>query len=63
MWERLRPAVEELRRLRDYTVQSSGQPSTEDAARYVAVVQDVVTTIRTSDLSESGDDPGVVNER
>jgi len=58
MWQRLLPAVEELRRLRDYTVRSSRQPSTADAARYVAVVQDLVTTIRTMDLPESGDGPG-----
>jgi hypothetical protein len=58
MWERLRPAVEELRRLRDYTVRSSRQPSAQDAARYVAVVQDLVTAIRTSDLPESGGGPG-----
>jgi hypothetical protein len=54
MWERLLPAVEELRRLRDYTVRSSRQPSSADAARYVAVVQDLVTTIRNSNLPESG---------
>jgi hypothetical protein len=58
LWERLSPAVEELRRLRDYTVRSGRQPSPADAARYVAVVQDLVTTIRTSDLPESGDGPG-----
>jgi hypothetical protein len=58
MWERLLPAVEELRRLRDYTVQSSRQPSIADATRYVAVVQDLVTTIRTSDLTEDRADPG-----
>jgi hypothetical protein len=58
MWERLSPAVEELRRLRDYTVRSGRQPSPADAARYVAVVQDLVTTIRNSDLPESGDGPG-----
>jgi hypothetical protein len=60
MWERLLPAVQELRRLRDYTVRSRRQPSSTDAIRYVAVVQDLVTTIRTSDLPESGDSPGGV---
>jgi hypothetical protein len=53
-WERLLPAVRELRRLRDYTVQSGRQPSSADAASYVAVVQDLLTAIRTSDLPESG---------
>lgn len=46
MWQRLEPAVQELRRLRDYTVRSGTQPTSGDAARYVAVVQDLVTTIR-----------------
>jgi hypothetical protein len=58
MWQRLLPVVEELRRLRDYTVRSGRQPSSADAARYVAMVQDLITTIRTSDPSDSGDDPG-----
>ena len=58
MWRRLEPAVEELRRLRDYTVRSGRQPSSEDAARYVAVVQDLVTTIRNSGLAEPGDGTG-----
>jgi hypothetical protein len=63
MWERLLPAVQELRRLRDYTVRSKRQPSSADAARYVGVVQDLVTTIRTSNLHESGDGLAVANER
>ena len=58
MWERLLPAVQELWRLRDYTVQSGRQPAPADSARYVAVVQDLVTTIRASDLSGSGDGLG-----
>lgn len=58
MWKDLEPAVEELRRLRDYTVHSGRQPSSADAARYVAVVQDLVTTIGNSDLAEPGDGPG-----
>lgn len=48
MWPLLRPAVEELRRLRDYTVQSGRPPSKEDAARYVSVAQDVATSLRTA---------------
>lgn len=58
MWERLQPAVQELRRLRDYTVRSSTRPASADAGRYVAVAQDLVTTIRNSDLAESGHVPG-----
>ena len=58
MWERLLPAVQELRQLRDYTVRSSRQPSAAAAARYVAVVQELVTTIRTLELPKSGDGPG-----
>jgi hypothetical protein len=58
VWSRVEPAVEELRRLRDYTVRSGRQPSSADAARYVAVVQDLVTTVRNSDLTEPGDSSG-----
>jgi hypothetical protein len=47
-WPLLRPAVDELRRLRDYTVQSGRPPSKADAARYVSVAQDVATTLRTA---------------
>jgi hypothetical protein len=45
-WPILYPAVLELRRLRDYTVRSNQPPSASDAARYVSVVQDLVTTVR-----------------
>jgi hypothetical protein len=58
MWDRLLPAVQELRRLRDYTVQSSRQPTPADAASYVALVQDLVTTLRASDPREPGNAPG-----
>jgi hypothetical protein len=48
-WPLLRPVVEELRRLRDYTVHSSRRPpSKDDAARYVSVAQDVATTLRSA---------------
>lgn len=47
-WSLLRPAVEELRWLRDYTVQSGRSPSKDDAARYVSVAQDVATTLRSA---------------
>ena len=60
-WQRLQPAVEELRRLRDDTVRSRRQPSAEDAARYVAVVQDLVTAIRAADLSRLRSGIGVGN--
>lgn len=54
-WPMLRPAVLELRRLRDYTVRSNRPPASSDAARYVSVAQDVVRTLRTSlaSLSDS----------
>jgi hypothetical protein len=58
MWPLLRPAVLELRRLRDYTVRSNRPPSSADAARYVSVAQDLVTTLRTSFGSQSGDSSG-----
>jgi hypothetical protein len=55
-WPLLRPAVDELRRLRDYTVQSGRPPSKADADRYVSVAQDVATTLRTAfPPSERGD--------
>lgn len=57
-WPILYPVVVELRRLRDYTVQSSRAPSTSDAARYVSVVQDLVTTLRTSFAPLSDSNPG-----
>ncbi|HEY1818827.1 MAG TPA: hypothetical protein VGG83_02780 [Trebonia sp.] len=57
-WPVLYPAVVELRRLRDHTARSSRSPSNEDAARYVSVVQELVTTLRASVISECDDDPG-----
>ena len=66
-WPMLYPVVAELRRLRDYTVRSNRTPSSSDAARYVLVVQDLVTTLRTSlapsSESASESDPGGENER
>jgi hypothetical protein len=53
-WPAVYPAVQELRRLRDYTVRSNRSPSSSDAARYVSVVEELVTTIRTSVPSEVG---------
>jgi len=52
-WPLLAPAIEELRRLRDYTVRSSRSPSSADAARYVSVVQELVITLRSSVLTTS----------
>ena len=57
-WPMLYPAILELRRLRDYTVRSIRPPSSSDAARYVSVVQDLVTTLRTSLTSLSDASPG-----
>jgi hypothetical protein len=57
-WPLLSPAIGELRRLRDYTVESSWPPSTADAVRYVSLAQDLATTLRTSVISECGDDDG-----
>ena len=57
-WPMLYPAVLELRRLRDYTVRSIRPPSSSDAARYVSVVQDLMTTLRTSLTSLSDAGPG-----
>jgi hypothetical protein len=51
-WPMLYPAVLELRRLRDSTVASSRPPSSTDAARYVSVAQDLVTTLRTAFMSQ-----------
>lgn len=50
-WPRLYPAVEELRRLRDYTVRFSQPPSSADAARYVWVAESLVTTLLTAAVS------------
>ncbi|HTW18922.1 MAG TPA: hypothetical protein VME70_01775 [Mycobacteriales bacterium] len=55
-WPLLSPAIGELRRLRDYTVESSWPPSTADAVRYVSLAQDLATTLRTSVISECGDE-------
>jgi hypothetical protein len=55
-WPLLFPAIAELRRLHDYTVESGYPPSTADAVRYVSLAQDLVTTLRTSAVSHDGDD-------
>ena len=47
-WPVLYPVVAELRRLRDHTARSGQPPPPSDAARYVSVVQDLVTTLRAS---------------
>jgi hypothetical protein len=47
-WAELSPVVAELSRLRDYTARSAQPPLSSDAARYVAVVEDLVTTLRAS---------------
>jgi len=52
-WPMLYPVVAELRRLRDYTARSGQPPSSSDAARYVSVVQDLVTALRASFMSPS----------
>jgi hypothetical protein len=57
-WPRLYPAVAELWRLRDYTVESTRAPSASDAALYVSVAQDLVTTLRTSFPPPADSDPG-----
>lgn len=57
-WPILFPLVRELRRLRDYTAGSRRPPSSANAAHYVSLAQDVVTTLRTSVLSKYGDDSG-----
>jgi hypothetical protein len=53
-WPVLFPAIVELRRLRDYTVESTWPPSSADAARYVSLAQDLVTTLRASVMSRYG---------
>jgi hypothetical protein len=55
-WPLLYPAVQELRNLRDYTVGSKHPPTSADAARYVSVAEDLVTTLRNSFPSQPGDD-------
>jgi hypothetical protein len=57
-WPILSPVIMELRRLRDYTVRSNRPPSSADAARYVSVAQDLVTTLRTSFTSQPSEGPG-----
>jgi len=57
-WPMLFPVISELRRLRDYTVRSNRSPATSDAARYVSVAQELVTTIRTSLTSPADSIPG-----
>lgn len=57
-WPLLYPAVLELWRLRDYTVQSSRPPSTADAAGYVSLAQDLATAVRTASMSQSSENPG-----
>jgi hypothetical protein len=54
-WPLLSPAIGELRRLRDYTVESSWPPSSADAVRYVSLAQDLATTLRTSVLPDDDD--------
>lgn len=57
-WLMFYPAIQELRRLRDYTVRTSRPPSSADAARYVSVAQDLATTLRTSFASQPIETPG-----
>jgi hypothetical protein len=57
-WPTLLPAILELKRLRDYTIRSSRQPSSADAARYVSVAQDLVTTLRNAFMTEPAELPG-----
>ena len=52
-WPILFPVVLELRRLRDYTARSNRVPSSADSARYVSVVQDLVTTLRAAATSQT----------
>jgi hypothetical protein len=47
-WPLLFPAIAELRRLRDYTVESDWPPSPSDAARYVAVARELAATLQAS---------------
>jgi hypothetical protein len=55
-WPLLGPAIAELRRLRDYTVETGFPPSTADALRYVSLAQDLVTTLRSARVSDSGEE-------
>jgi hypothetical protein len=56
-WAVLNPVVTELFRLRDYTVRTPEPPLASDAARYLALVQDLVTTVRAASLKSMSDDP------
>jgi hypothetical protein len=47
-WASLSPVVAELSRLRDFTARTAQPPLSSDAVRYVAVVEDLVTTLRAS---------------
>lgn len=58
MWPILSPRVLELRRLREYTVQSNRPPSSTDAATYVSVAQDLATALRTAFASPPSEKPG-----
>jgi hypothetical protein len=57
-WPVLYSAVRELRRLRDYTVRAPGEPSSDDAARYVSVAKDLATTVRAAFFTPSYERPG-----
>jgi len=57
-WPLLYPAVQELQRLRDYTVRSSQPPSSAAADRYVSVAESLVTTLLTSPLPPPSESPG-----
>lgn len=57
-WPLLYPAVQELQRLRDYTVRSSQPPSSADAARYVSVAESLVTTLLTASISQPSNSRG-----
>jgi hypothetical protein len=56
-WAVLNPVVRELFRLRDYTARTPEPPLASDATRYVAVVQDLVTTVRAASFKPTSDDP------
>jgi hypothetical protein len=45
-WSQLQPALIELRRLRDATASAPTAPSSADAARYVAVARELVSTLK-----------------
>jgi len=55
-WEVLYPVIIELHRLRDYTARTAEPPLADDAARYVAVVQDLVITLRAASFESSPDE-------